>query len=153
MNIHKNTRLTLHSRQAIWREYTQEKQTVTSLAKRYHVSRVTIYKVLKAARLRLLAPQKSTNNRFKQAYYGMKQLAKISALSKRNLSGQAKRDNKSYPSEMVHVDTKRLLLLREQNTTQRRDDLLVAIDDYSCELYAAVMPDKQIVQRHSCANK
>lgn len=43
---------------------------------------------------------------------------------------------------MVHVDTKRLLLLREQNTTQRRDDLLVAIDDYSCELYAAVMPDK-----------
>lgn len=84
MNIHKNTRLTLHSRQAIWREYTQEKQTVTSLAKRYHVSRVTIYKVLKAARLRLLAPQKSTNNRF----YGMKRLAKISALSKRNLSAK-----------------------------------------------------------------
>lgn len=77
MNIHKNTRLTPHNRQAIWRAYTQDKISVTSLARQYNVSRVTIYRILKAARLQLLVPQKSTNNRFKQAKYGMKRLAKV----------------------------------------------------------------------------
>nr|WP_245945450.1 leucine zipper domain-containing protein [Neisseria dentiae] len=77
MNIHKNTRLTPHNRQAIWRAYTQDKISVTSLAQQYRVSRVTIYRILKAARLQLLTPQKSTNNRFKQAKYGMKRLAKV----------------------------------------------------------------------------
>lgn len=41
------------------------------------VSRQTIYRVLKAARGRLLVPQNSTNIRFKQAYYGMCRLAKV----------------------------------------------------------------------------
>lgn len=142
MNLHKNTRRTPHSRQAIWREYTQEKLTVTCLSKRYHVSRVTIYKVLKAARLRLLVPQKSTNNRFKQARYGIKRLAKIEIGIQEKLKSQAKRYNKSYPGEIVHVDTKRLPLLKGQQTTQRRDYLFVAIDDDSRELYVAILPDK-----------
>ena len=77
MNMHKNTRLTPHHRQAIWLAYTQGKESVTSLARRYQVSRVTIYRALKAARGRLLKPQTSTNNRFKQAKYGMKRLAKV----------------------------------------------------------------------------
>ena len=51
MNIRKNTRLTAHNCQAIWRAYTQDKISVTSLAREYHVSRVTIYRILKAARL------------------------------------------------------------------------------------------------------
>ncbi|GEM_PF-1744443 len=34
MNMHKNTRLTPHHRQAIWTAYTQEKESVTSLARR-----------------------------------------------------------------------------------------------------------------------
>ena len=38
MNMHKNTRLTPHHRQAIWTAYTQEKESVTSLARRYQVS-------------------------------------------------------------------------------------------------------------------
>ena len=50
MNMHKNTRLTPHHRQAVWLAYTQEKESVTSLARRYQVSRVTIYRMLKAAR-------------------------------------------------------------------------------------------------------
>lgn len=33
MNMHKNTRLTPHHRQAIWTAYTQEKESVTSLAR------------------------------------------------------------------------------------------------------------------------
>ena len=59
MNMHKNTRLTPHHRQAIWLAYTQEKESVTSLARRYQVSRVTIYRALKAARGRLRPLQKS----------------------------------------------------------------------------------------------
>ena len=39
MNMHKNTRLTPRHRQAIWTAYTQEKESVTSLARRYMVSR------------------------------------------------------------------------------------------------------------------
>ena len=54
--MHKNTHLPPHHRQAIWRAYTQDKESVTSLAKRFMVSRPTIYRVLKAARGRLLVP-------------------------------------------------------------------------------------------------
>ena len=142
MNIHKNTRLTPHNRQAIWRAYTQDKISVTSLAQQYHVSRVTIYRILKAARLQLLVPQKSTNNRFKQAKYGMKRLAKIEREIEEKLKKQAQRYNKSYPGEMVHFDTKRLPLLPNQKATDPRDYLFVAIDDFSRELYAAILPDR-----------
>ena len=45
--MHKNTRLTPHHRQAIWLAYTQGKESVTSPARRYQVSRVTIYRALK----------------------------------------------------------------------------------------------------------
>ena len=43
---------------------------------------------------------------------------------------------------MVHLDTKRLPLLKGQKATDKRDDLFVAIDDFSRELYAAILPDK-----------
>ena len=142
MNIHKNTSLTPHHRQAIWTDYTQEKESVTSLARRYQVSRVTIYRALKAARGRLLKPQTSTNNRFKQAKYGMKRLAKVERGIQEKLKRQAKRYNKSYPGELVHLDTKRLPLLKGQKATDNRDYLFVAIDDFSRELYAAILPDK-----------
>ena len=91
MNMHKNTRLTPHHCQAIWPAYTQEKESVTSPARRYQVSRVTIYRALKAARSRLLKPQTSTNNRFKQAKYGMKRLAKVERSIQEKLKKQAKR--------------------------------------------------------------
>ena len=93
MNMHKNTRLTPHHHQAIWTAYTQEKESITSLARRYQVSRVTIYRALKAARGRLLKPQTSTNNRFKQAKYGMKRLAKVERSIQEKLKKQAKRYN------------------------------------------------------------
>ena len=142
MNMHKNTRLTPHHREAIWLAYTQNKESVTSLAKRFMVSRPTIYRILKAARVKLLVPQNSTNNRFKQAYYGIRRLAKVERAIQEKLKKQAKRYNKSYPGEMVHVDTKRLPLLKGQMTTDKRDYLFVAIDDFSRELYAAILPDK-----------
>ena len=43
---------------------------------------------------------------------------------------------------MVHVDTKRLPLLKGQKSTDAREYLFVGIDDFSRELYAAIMPDK-----------
>ena len=95
MNMHKNTRLTPHHREAIWTAYTQEKESVTSLARRYMVSRPTIYRILKAARVKLLVPQNSVNNRFKQAYYGMRRLAKVERSIQEKLKKKAKRYNKS----------------------------------------------------------
>lgn len=138
MNIHKNTRLLPYQREAIWTAYHKNKQSVTSLALEYKVSRPTIYKVLKLARVKLLKPQTSTNNRFKQAKYGIKRLAKVEKSIQDKLKKQAKRYNKSYPGEMVHVDTKRLPLLKGQSTNSPREYLFVAIDDYSRELYAAM---------------
>ena len=142
MNIHKSTKLLPHHRQAIWTAYTQDKESVTSLARRFMVSRQTIYNVLKAARVNILKPQNSTNNRFKQARYGIKRLAKVEKAIQDKLKKQAKRYNKSYPGEMVHVDTKRLPLLKGQKSTDAREYLFVGIDDFSRELYAAIMPDK-----------
>ena len=97
MNMHKNTRLTPHHRQAIWLAYTQGKESVNSLARRYQVSHVTIYRALKAARAKLLKPQTSTNNRFKQAKYGMKRLAKVERSIQEKLKKQAKRYNNPTP--------------------------------------------------------
>ena len=58
--------------------------------RQYQVSSVTIYRILKAARLQLPAPQNSTNNRFKQAKYGMKRLAKVEKAIKKKLTWQPK---------------------------------------------------------------
>ena len=78
----------------------------------------------------------------------MKRLAKVEAEIQARLKQEAKRYNKSYPGELMHVDTKRLPLLKGQNHTQPREYLFVAIDDYSRELYATILPDKS---QHSSA--
>ena len=142
MKLHKNTRLLPYERQAIWLSYTQDKVSVTALARQYNISRPTIYKVLKEGRNGIFTQKSSVNNRFKQAFYGIKRLAKVELKIQQKLKKQAKRYNKSYPGEMVHVDTKRLPLLKGQKSTDRREYLFVAIDDFSRELYAAIMPDK-----------
>ena len=72
----------------------------------------------------------------------MKRLAKVEKAIEEKLKKQAKRYNKSYPDEMVHFDTKRLPLLQNQKATDPRDYLFVAIDDYSRELYAAILSDR-----------
>ena len=43
---------------------------------------------------------------------------------------------------MLYGDTKRLPLLKGQSAFGRREYLFVAIDDFSRELYAAILPDK-----------
>ena len=59
------------------------------------------------------------------------------------LQREAPRYNKSYPGELVHFDTKHLPLLKGQSPFQPREYLFVAIDDFSRELYAAILSVRQ----------
>lgn len=142
MNIHKCARLTLVDRQEIWRLYQTRLWKVPQLAERFRVSRPTIYAILKRARLQEFTPRNSTNQRFKTLQYGLKRLAKVEQTIQEHLKRAAKRYNKSYPGELVHLDTKRLPLLKGQSANEPREHLFVAIDDFSRELYAEIFPDK-----------
>ena len=142
MNMHKRTRLTPLDRQEIWHLYQSRLWKISHLAERYRVSRPTIYSIIKRARLQQFAPRDSSNQRYRTLQYGLKRLAKVEASIQERLKREAKRYNKSYPGELVHFDTKRLPLLKGQKSTEPREYLFVAIDDFSRELYAEIMPDK-----------
>ncbi|MBN3858948.1 DDE-type integrase/transposase/recombinase [Neisseriaceae bacterium PsAf] len=127
----------------MWRLHnTQEKIRVTSLSQMFSVSRPTIYNIIKKARLREFNPRNSTNNHFKSIRYGIKRLAKVEKSIQLKLKAQAKCYNKSYSGEMMHLDTKRLPLLKGQSAKDRREYLFVGINDFSRELYAEIYPDK-----------
>jgi transposase InsO family protein len=142
MVIHKKTRLTPLQRQEIYQAYHSEKKKVAELAREYHVSRPTIYKILARGRQRDFMIHRSTNKRFRCLQYGIKRLARIEARLEQQRKQEAKRYNKDYPGQMMHGDTKRLPLLEGQKRTDPREYLFVAIDDCSRELYAAILPDK-----------
>ncbi len=74
--------------------------------------------------------------------YGLKRLARVEAALEKKLKAQAKRYNKDYPGELVHSDHTRLPLLKGESPFSKPEHLFVAIDDFSRELYAAIMPDK-----------
>lgn len=143
--MHKHTRITPFQRREIWKRHTSEKLPVAELARLYHVSRPTVYVILERARKREFIPRKSINKRYRCLEYGLKRLAKIEARLEKKLKDKARRYNKSYPGELVHFDTKRLPLLKGENGTSPRQYLFVAIDDYSRELFAAILPDKSQV--------
>ena len=86
-------------------------------------------RALKAARVKLLKPQTSTNNRFKQAKYGMKHLTKVERSIQEKLKRQAKR-YKSYPGEPMHADTKRLPPPKGRKAADKRDYLSAAIGGF-----------------------
>jgi transposase InsO family protein len=142
MTLHKNTRLLPRQKVEIFNKYHRERRQVTSLAAEYQVSRVTIYKVLREVRLGQTHQQPSTNVRFRTVGYGLKRLAKVEKLIENKRKAQAKRYNKKYPGEMIHVDCCRLPLLEGENKQDQREYLFVGIDDYSRELYAGIFPDK-----------
>ena len=143
MTVHKNTRLLPKQKLEIFDKYHQNNQEVTDLASEYHVSRVTIYKVLRQVKTKQFLPSKSINKSYRTLQYGLKRLFKIERQLELRLKNQAQRYNKSYPGEMVHVDTFRLPLLKgETKIAHQYEYLFVGIDDYSRELFAAVMPDK-----------
>lgn len=104
---------------------------VVALAKKFRVSRPTVYKVIERARKQEFSPRKSTNKRFLQAKYRIKRLAKVESSLEIKKKLAARRYNKSYPGEMVHFDTKRLPLLKGEVKTLPRDYLFIGIDDFS----------------------
>lgn len=142
MTIHKRARLTPMQRREIARLYFQEHTRVCDLCRRYSVTAPTIYKVLHRARLNDYTVHTSVNKRFQCLKYGLKRLAKVEQALEKKLKKQARRYEKNYPGEMIHGDTKRLPLLKGETPTESREYLFVAIDDYSRELFAAILPDK-----------
>lgn len=142
MDIHKNTKLTPEQRKEIYRAYYHESQRVTDLAQDYRVSRPTIYKVLKRGRKQDFSVHDSTNQRYRCLKYGIKRLAKVEREIEERRKREAKRYNKHYPGEMIHADTRALPVLEGDSAHQRQAYLYVAIDDFSRELFAAILPDK-----------
>ena len=108
------------------------------MAEAYHVSLPTIYKILQRDRQRDFSIQRSTNKRLCCLRYGIKRLSKIEV----EIETRATRYKRDYPGQMLHVDTKRLPLLKGESTLGRREYPVVGIDDFSRELYAAILPDK-----------
>lgn len=153
MVIHKNSRLTEQQRKKMWEDYSREREKVKDLAEKYQVTRPTVYKILKEARLQNFRPKKSTNKRFQQLKYGLKRLAKIEKKIEEKLKVQSKRYNKQYPGELVHFDTKRLPLITGEKHGFTREYLFIAIDDYSRELYAAIFPDKTQISSATFLNQ
>lgn len=101
-----------------------------------------MYKIIHRGRLNDYSVHSSLNKRFRCLEYGLKRLAKVEQKLEAKLKKQAQRYNKEYPGEMTHFDTKRLPLLSGESPRNNHEYLFVAIDDYSRELYAAILPDK-----------
>jgi len=142
MIVHKRTRLTPIQREEIYQRYHNESKKVSDLANEYHVSRPTIDKILARGRQQDFSIHKSTNKRFRCLQYGIRRLSKIEKELEERLKRQAKRYNKDYPGQMIHFDSKRLPMLKGQTSQNRPEYLFVAIDDFSRDLYAAILPDK-----------
>lgn len=111
------------------------------LARDYRVSRNTIYSIIHRARVKDYSIHKSTNKRYRCLQYGIKRLAKVEAALEKKLKNQALRYHKNYPGEMIHSDNTELPMLEGEKRTDKPEMLYVAIDDFSRELYAAVLPD------------
>ena len=114
MNIHERTKLTPRQREEIYRRHHTEHIRVALLAEEYHVSRPTIYKIPARGRKRDFSIHNSCNARFRTLAWGMKRLAKIEKTIEAGLKKEAKRHNKSYPGEILHLDSERLPLLKGQ---------------------------------------
>ncbi len=142
MTIHKRARLTPVQRREIYRKYYDQNIRVCNLCRQYSVTRPTVYKILERGRGRDFSVHNSTNKRFRCLEYGLKRLAKVEARLERQLKKQAKRYNKNYPGEMMHADQSRLPLLEGSSPFQKPEQLFVGIDDFSRDLYAAILPDK-----------
>ncbi|WP_408869667.1 helix-turn-helix domain-containing protein [Commensalibacter nepenthis] len=75
--MHRKTKLTLYHREEIWRLHHQEKVTVTDLAKRFMVSRSTIYAVLRRARLQLFLPMSARMSVIKRSNMALNALLRL----------------------------------------------------------------------------
>jgi transposase InsO family protein len=142
MTIHKSTRLAPIQRKEIAARYFQGNARIATLAREYRVSRNTIYIVVNRARVKDFSVHRSVNERYRCLEYGLKRLAKVEAALEKKLQAKAFRYNKSYPGEMMHSDNTPLPMLEGEKKADKPETLYVAIDDFSRELYAAILPDR-----------
>lgn len=142
--MHKNTRLLPYQKREIYRRWKQGEK-VARLARDFLVSRPTVYKVLKSARLGIFIQRASMNYRYRSVYFGLRRLLRTERILAQKMARKEhrlKRYEKAEPGEMAHFDTKKLPLLPGEAITQPREHLHVAVDDYSRWVYADILPDK-----------
>jgi len=142
MTIHRKTKLTPIQRRELYDLYHLSGFRVCDLITKYSISGPTVYKILHNGRNNDFSIHKSINKKFRCLEYGLKRLSKVEKEIEEKLKRQAKRYNKEYPGEMLHGDTKRLPLLDGESPKNNHEYLFVAIDDFSRELYGAILPDK-----------
>lgn len=142
MIIHKKTRLTPVQRKQLSDDFYERHIRKCDLVRKYQVTYPTIYKILRRAKQNDYSVHRSINKRFQCLEYGLKRLSKIEKRIEEKLKNKAKRYNKKYPGEMLHVDTKRLPLLKGESPRETHEYLFIGIDDFSRELYAAILQDK-----------
>jgi transposase InsO family protein len=142
MIIHKGTRLTPIQRKQLADDFYLRHLRKSELKRKYLVSYPTVYKIIRNAKHNDYSIHKSINKRFRCLEYGLKRLAKIEKQIEERLKRQSRRYNKKYPGEMMHFDTKRLPLLKGETPRQNHEYLFIGIDDFSRELFAAILPDK-----------
>ncbi|MBS8121884.1 helix-turn-helix domain-containing protein [Candidatus Vampirococcus lugosii] len=91
---HKNQRLTEKNRKHIRKLYCDQ-WSVVDLANKYNISRPTVYKVIKRARVKEFQICNSTNTRFRGLAYGFKRLSKIEEKTLKKKNAQARRYKKT----------------------------------------------------------
>lgn len=122
-----------------------EGDTIAELATHYGISRATVYRTVKKARLDIFVNLPSMNHRYRKIEYGLKKLSTTEKVLAKKLARRAHRltrYEKAAPGEMVHFDTKRLPVMYGEAITQPKEWLHVAIDDFSRMLVADILPDK-----------
>lgn len=119
--------------------------SIAELARHYGISRATVYRTLKKARLDIWDNLPSVNHRYRRISYGLKKLAGVERQLEKKIAKREhrlRRYEKAYPGEMVHFDTKKLPIMCGEAVTAPREWLHVAIDDHSRFLVADILPDK-----------
>lgn len=144
MVVHKRTRLMPYQRKKLAKDYFAFKLRKKDLVAKYGISYPTVQKILARARQDDYSLHTSTNKRYQCLEFGLKRLGKIECSIQDKLAKAARRYEKDYPGEMVHLDTKRLPLLQGETKLDGHEYLFVAIDDYSRELYVGIYPDKSM---------
>jgi hypothetical protein len=145
MVVHKLVRLLPYQRKALAKDYYEAKLRKKALMAKYGVSYPTVHKILARAKQDDYSIHKSTNKRYQCLEYGLRRLGKMERSIQDRLAAQARRYEKDYPGELLHLDTKRLPLLSGETKGNGHEYLFVAIDDYSRDLYVGIYPDKSML--------
>lgn len=152
MVVHKRVRLLPYQRKALAKDYFEAKLRKKDLIAKYGISYPTVKKILNRARQGDYSIHASTNKRYQCLEYGLKHLDKIEQSIQDKLARAARRYEKDYPGELVHLDTKRLPLLTGETKLDGHEYLFVAIDDFSRELYVGIYPDKSMASSSDFLN-